>query len=181
MFRKTSRCKIFLGVSLTSFILLSLAFAFYYARSSFQIDLYQGQLGVDRNSLSSFEKKVSVQQNEIIALQLQNSSLSDIINLAKKQVIFDRTVTVENNGPQLVSDLDAKYAGFLSISLSNVRGAGYIYILDAFPGYSFSKVRMNFSADQNFRVPILPGSVSLFVANESDTPASYAITVDYQF
>jgi len=140
------------------------------------------QLDQTETDLTTAQDQLESAESQITTLQSQNDFLQEIVNLTQYStkadaVIIPQAPNVNENVVSFIAD----YAGYVVVSGTSSTINTYIRVEDSFPGYPYREYRHYFSTGTTLKIPVLPGTISVYLMNNDPVGATATITVIYYY
>jgi cell division protein FtsL len=155
-----------------------------------KIKTVQTDLAAANATIADLNGKLTASSAKIAELQSQNDGLvSQVNNLTAITSLAAVTTQVANSTldqpagqESLFTIFNANYAGYLRITGTTSSGTVYLRVMDIFHAYPYGLYRHPFGTGTEIIVPVLPGSVSVYLGNTDATgEVTGKITVEYYY
>jgi septal ring factor EnvC (AmiA/AmiB activator) len=142
----------------------------------------QDQLESVDSLITSLQSQVTTLESQVTPLQSQIDQLQEIIDLSLYSTEADAVTVHQISGASsnIVSFI-ADYAGYIVVSGTSTTVDGYIYLTASFEGYPYNYYKLYFSTGTTLRIPVLPGTINVYLSNTNPVGLTATITVTYYY
>jgi DNA repair exonuclease SbcCD ATPase subunit len=135
-----------------------------------------------QSQVTTLESQVTTLENQVTPLQSQIDQLQEITDLSLYSTELD-TVTIYQaaNVYQNVVSFTADYAGYVVVSGTSSTFNTDIRVTDSFTGYPYNEYLHHFGTGTTLKIPVLPGTITVYLSNTSPVGLTATITVTYYY
>jgi chaperonin cofactor prefoldin len=167
-----------------------------------KIAALNGQLISDQSKItqlqsliSAYQSQIATLQNQIASLQIQVSSLEAIAGLTETTIETPTSsFSTGDNGLVQIAGFTADYAGYVSVTVSSASdptNEGLQVLIEFAPSVSSSYSGIYIPGSQNFYpfssssetdvIPVVPGTVLVYLATSDITSQTATLSVTYYY
>jgi uncharacterized phage infection (PIP) family protein YhgE len=143
-----------------------------------QITTLQSQI----DELESADSTIATLRSQITTLQGQVDQLQEITDLSLYSIELDTKIIYQiPNVYENVVSFTADYAGYIIVSGTSSTFNTYIRVEDTFAGYPFREYLHHFGTGTTLKIPVLPGTITVYLSNTDPVGLTATITVIYYY
>ena len=144
------------------------------------VSTLQGQVSTFQGQVTSLQNQITSQKNEITSLQDQVTSLQGLLNLGVSTTVASQiTINEEAFSETVVISFNASYAGYLVVTGTSTSNFTYLRVTGSFTGYPYNKYEYPFGTRATFYIPILPGTVTIYLGNHNYVGVTATLSIMY--
>jgi uncharacterized phage infection (PIP) family protein YhgE len=160
-----------------------------------QLSSDQSQITQLQSLISAYQSQIATLQNQIASLQIQVSSLEAITGLNETTIETPTSFfSTGANGLVQIADFTAKYAGYISVTVSSASdptNEGLQVNIEFAPSVHSSYAGIYIPSSQTFDpfssssetdvIPVVPGTVLVYLGTSDTTSQTATLSVTYYY
>jgi peptidoglycan hydrolase CwlO-like protein len=134
------------------------------------------------DELESADSLITTLQSQITTLQSQVDQFQEITDLSLYSTKLDAvTIYQAANVYENIVSFTADYAGYVTVSGTSSTFNTAIRVTDSFTGYPYNEYLHHFGTGTTLKIPVLPGTITVYLSNTNPVGLTATITVTYYY